>query len=158
MMVSAVLGLFLAMVGRAVVMAFRVHQATVRKTAAYRDATIAMARLFREISTCREWVNPPTGSGWLTPTTANKVFFYRNDANSFREDPVLYPWPKVQYWYDQPSHEIRRLDPQEASGYRTVAREVESFQVDVQEPIARFRVQVYGLDTPVELSAQAPRM
>jgi hypothetical protein len=138
------------------VLGFRVHQSTVRKNHAYRLATVAAARMLREINTCNEWHSPATGSGPVTPTATARLEFVRNDSSSgvnFGATGVT-----VQYWYDQPSHELRTLDPEHPSGYRTLVREVEQFTVDVQDPVARIHLQIYGLETPIEVSCQAPNM
>lgn len=155
MVVSAVLGLFLTMVGRALVMGMQAHTSTSRKTTAYRNATIAIARLVREISTCNRWDNPPTGSGPFTPTVQSKVVFRRNAQPAPGQAVGSTP---VQYWLDVPSRELRTADTLRPSGYRVVARDVTRFQLDVQEPTVIVRTEIYGLDAPIVVTCHAPQM
>ena len=129
--VTGLLGLFVLMVSRALVMGFRAHTKTMTRTAAYRQGSLAMSRMLRELTVCYQWLTPAIGSGVIHPTAPGAFSWKRTtkDTGSL----ALYGTTKdVQYWRDVNKSELRALDPSLPVGYRVVARDVTDFQVEVQ--------------------------
>lgn len=154
------MGLVLAMVGKALVMGYRVHQKSIDGTAHHREAVLALSRLLREVSTCVLWVEPPTGTGPFTPDVTNRMSFYRADETT-GVALISGPAPvgkEVSYWVDNTNRELRRFDPSHPWGYRVVVRELETFTVDVVDPNVTLTIQVRGNNQALEITARAPRM
>ena len=150
--VTSLLGLFMTMVSRALVLGYRAHVVTLNKTFHYREATVAIARMLREISTCNTWVVPLVGG-----PTASSMNFYRNNSSS-----ATTPLPcgvEVHYYHDGPTRELRLVDPLRASGYKVVARQVENFAVEAQTPnVIKISVLIYGNNVPITVTGQANHM
>ncbi len=160
LVVGGVLGLVLAMVGKALVMGYRVHKKSIDGTAHYREATLALSRMLREISTCVLWVEPPTGTGPFTPDVTNRMRFFRADETT---GVALFSGPgpvgkEVAYWVDHTNHELRRLDPDHPWGYRVVVRDLDSFTVDVVDPNVTLVLKVRGNHQSLQITARAARM
>ena len=162
LVVCGILGLFLGMVGDAVVSAYRAHVSTVDKSTNYRMAAIALARMSRELATCNTWKNPlPLGGPTFTPSVTNKMYFIRNDATTGANP---YPFTRigtdVQYWLDVPTQEIRRLDPS-TGGVRVAARGVRAFNVTVAPGTVNtgnvsVAILVNDINTPLNITVQPP--
>ncbi len=128
--VTGLLGLFVLMVSRALVMGFRAHKKTMERTSAQREGAVAMSKILREIAICFDWNVPAVGSGLQHPTAQGQLNWRRNTretGTSFLLDTQF-----VEYWLDVDSHELRKTDPQRAAGFRVVARAVTDFTVDVR--------------------------
>ena len=128
MFVTGLLGLFVLMVSRALVMGFRAHRKTMERTAAYRQGSVAMSRMLRELSVGYRWTTPPIGSGVVHPT-APGVFAWERTTAATATNPAA--TKVVQYWLDVNSGELRTLDPLRTTGYKVVARSVTDFRVEV---------------------------
>ncbi|MFN8609581.1 MAG: hypothetical protein U0931_18725 [Vulcanimicrobiota bacterium] len=120
--VSSILALFMGLVGRAIVMGYRAHRKTVERTFATRQATVALSRMIREISTCYTWQAPPPGSPVKHPVAWGDVWWERTA-------PPGQPLAKVYYYLNTATQELWRRDP--AGKERVVARSIEDFTVQV---------------------------
>jgi len=131
MFVTGLLGLFMLMVSRALVMGFRAHKKTMERTAAYRQGSVAMSRMLRELTVCYQWVTPAIGSGVVQPTAPGAFSWNRTtkDTGSLLAYGSI---KNVQYWRDVNQSELRALDPSLPAGYRVVARDVTDFRIEVQ--------------------------
>lgn len=129
--VTGLLGLFVLMVSRALVMGFRAHRKTMERTAAYRQGSVAMSRMLRELTVCYQWLAPAVGSGVVHPTAPGDFSWERTTKDT--GSMINYGATKtVQYWRDVARSELRARDTSLPSGYRVVAREVTDFRVEVQ--------------------------
>lgn len=129
MFVTGLMGLFTLMVSRALVMGFRAHKKTMERTAAQRQGAVAMSRILRELAMCYRWNVPAIGSPTAHPNAPGQLSWQRTSRNT---GPSLgTSTVNVQYWMDTNSHELRKQDPSLPAGYRTVARDVTDFRVDV---------------------------
>ncbi|MBT9586924.1 hypothetical protein IV102_26520 [bacterium] len=147
--VTSLLGLFMTMVSRALVLGYRAHVVTLEKTFHYREATVVISRILREVSTCNDWIAPPLGGA-----PASNMDLWRNNKNSATTPPPS--GVHVQYYHDAPSRELRLVDPLRASGYRVVARQVEKFTVEAQTPnVIKISVLIYGNNVPITVTGQA---
>lgn len=150
--VTSLLGLFMYMVVRALMMGYRAHIVTIEKTARYRDATVALAKMVREISTANEIETPPLSA---LPATANRLTLWRNNATSYTTG--LGSGVHVDYTYDPASKELRAEDLNRPPlNYRVVVRDVEGFTV-VVESIKHIdiAIAVKGNNVPLNVTAQA---
>jgi hypothetical protein len=147
--VTSLLGLFMSMVARALVLGYRAHVVTLEKTFHYREATVAVARMLREVSTCNSWDMPPVGG-----PPANTMHFWRNNSSSASVPPPS--GVEVEYVHDAASRELRLTDPSRAAGYKVVARQVENFTVQAEAPnVIKIAVLIYGNNVPISVTAQA---
>lgn len=147
--VTALLGVFMTMVCRALVLGYRAHVRTIDKTFHYREATVAVSRMLREISTCNAWVAPPIGG-----PAASGMDFWRNNSTSATAPPPS--GVHVQYTFDLPTRELREADPARVPPYKVVARDVESFSVLASPPnVIKISVKIYGNNVPIVVSGQA---
>lgn len=139
----------MTMVSRALVLGYRAHVVTLNKTFHYREATVVISKMLREISTCNAWIAPPLGS-----PPASTMHFWRNNKNSASTPPPS--GVEVNYFHDAPSRELRLVDPLRPSGYKVVAREVENFTVEAQTPnVIKISVLIYGNNVPITVTGQA---
>ena len=128
--VTGLMGLFVLMVSRALVMGFRAHKKTMERTAAQRQGAVAMSRMLRELSMGFRWNAPAIGSPTVHPTAPGQLSWQRTVRGT---GPSLgLTTKRVQYWLDVDSHELRKEDTTLGAGYRVVARDVVDFRVDVQ--------------------------
>lgn len=130
--VTGLLGLFVLMVSRALVMGFRAHRKTLERTAAQRQGALAMSEILREMAVCFAWTAPAVGSGLQHPTAPGQLTWRRTTRETGSAIPITLPTLPVEYWLDVNSHELRKTDANLAAGYRVVARDVTDFTVDVQ--------------------------
>ena len=145
--VTALLGLFMTMVSRALILGYRAHVVTLEKTFHYREGTLAAARMLREISTCNGWELPLMGN------SGTIMRFWRNNSTSASSGPssgVL-----VEYTHDAASRELRLTDPLRTPPYKVVAREVDAFTVDTQTPnVVRISILIHGNNVPIVITGQ----
>lgn len=128
--VTGLLGLFVLMVSRALVMGFRAHRKTIERTAAQRQGALAMSEMLREMAVCFDWTAPAVGSGLQHPTAPGQMLWRRTTRET--GTTILLPTQAVEYWLEVSRHELRKTAPDQPLGYRVVARDVTDFTVDVQ--------------------------
>lgn len=151
--VTSLLGLFMYMVVRALMMGYRAHILTIEKTARYRDATVAVARMVRELSTANTVYTPDFGGSWTTNNPDNRLHLARNDATSALAAPPN--GTEVEYVYDAPSKELRFTDPSRTPPYRVVAREVDGFTVEAKSlRIYDISIALKDNEIPITVTAQ----
>ena len=130
MFVTGLLGLFVLMVSRAMVMGFRAHRKTMERSAAQREGAVAMSKILREMAVCFDWGTPLVGSGVQHPTAPGQMTWQRTT----RETGTSFSTPTqpVEYWLHTDSHELRKTDATMPAGYRVVTRGATDFSVDVR--------------------------
>lgn len=153
--VSALLGLFVLMVARALVMGFRAHQRTMDRSYHYRQGAVALSRLVREISVCILWVNPGVNSGISHPLADGDLIFMRtNEAYSRGSGPPQ----EVRYWRDATTKELIRKDPSLPGGKKAVVGDVLDFTVEPVAGSVKVSLSVKNNGVPLIVVGQPIRM
>lgn len=150
--VTGILSLFMTMVCYALVLGYRAHLRTVDKTQHYREATIALSRITREISTCNAWIAPPIFSNG--PLAGPLELWRNNSTNNGAPATGVH----VKYTFDAPSGELRLDDPSRPMGHKVVARGIKDIQVDVQDPEIKISLLVKDMYVPIVIVAQANQL
>ena len=146
--VSGVLGLFVMMVGRALVMGFRAHQRTMDRSFAYRRGSVAMSRILREISSCGRWTAPAIGSGVVHPLADGDLIWARTTAGYSPAGDITQLKP-VRYWRNAATSELIRKDPNLPGGTRAEAKDVTDFTVEVLPGVVKVTLAIKNNAVPL---------
>ena len=141
---GAILGLFMTMVCHALVVAYRTYTVTAKKSSDYRQATVAVERMTRELRAADKVYNPdplaPPWStyGFYTPLTGTNtpMIFRTYDATGGRV--LAYRWDQTtkiveRLLYD-PGFDPGNLATQTVLETKKVTWEVEDFKIQRMDP------------------------
>lgn len=146
--VSGLLGLFVLMVARALVMGFRSHQRTMERSYAYRRGAVAMSRMLREISCCGSWANPPAGSLVVHPLADGQLAWRRTTAGYSPTGDVNL-LKSVSYWRNATTSELIRKDTNLPGGTRVEAKDVTDFAVEVMPGVVKVTLSIKNNAVPL---------
>lgn len=146
--VSGLLGLFVLMVARALVMGFRAHQRTMDRSYAYRRGSVAMSRILREISVCGHWTAPLPGTLVVHPVADGDLVWERTTPGYSPAGDIGQLKP-VRYWRDPAKSELIRKDTNLPGGSRVEAKDVTDFTVEVLPGIVKVTLEVKNNAVPL---------
>lgn len=153
--VSAILGLFVLMVARALVMGFRAHQRTMDRSYHYRQGAVALSRLVREISVCILWVSPGVNTGISHPIADGDLIFMRTNETYSRGAG---PPHEVRYWRDVNTQELIRKDSTLPGGKKAVVGQVLDFSVEPVAGSVKVSLTIKNNGVPLVVVGQPIRM
>jgi len=146
--VSGLLGLFVLMVARALVMGFRAHQRTMDRSFAYRRASVVMSRILREISSCAHWTTPPVGMAVVQPLADGDLVWERTTAGYSPAGDITQLKP-VRYWRNALTDELIRKDTNLPGGMRVEAKDVKNFTVEVMPGMVKVTMTIKNNGVPL---------
>lgn len=146
--VSGLLGLFVLMVARALVMGFRAHQRTMDRSYAYRRGSVAMSRMLREISSCGHWTAPAIGAAVAHPLADGDLVWERTTPGYSPAGDVTQLKP-VAYWRNAITSELVRKDTNLPGGSRVEAKDVTDFAVEVLPGVVKVTLTIKNNAVPL---------
>lgn len=146
--VSGLLGLFVLMVARALVMGFRAHQRTMDRSFAYRRGSVAMSRILREISSCAHWTTPPVGTAVVQPLADGDLVWERTTPG-YSPAGNLAQLKPVRYWRNALTKELVRKDSNLPGGQRVEAKDVKDFTVEVMPGMVKVTLTIENNQVPL---------
>jgi len=155
--VCGLLGLFVLMVAQAILYGLRAHQRTMDRTYYYRQASVVLSRLMREISVGIKW-GPPSGLYTIMNPVADGDLEFIRSTQNYSNTGLLADGQKLRYWRNpSPKFELVRKDVSGGT-QRVVARQVTDFIVEPTVNNIKVTLIIKNNEAPLVAVGQAIKM